>query len=101
MNRAERRKNNQRVISNRLKELKQLNDSRYNHLKDKRNILSKQDAFDCGQTCCPLCSGEKLYGDKDNKGYKKTQSNTIKDNEIILDDLLDIDLDFYNYHSEV
>ena len=71
MNRAERRSNNKRVITNRLKELKQLGDTRYKSLAYKSNKLSKQDAFDCGNPKCVACSLDKMYSTVDNKGNKR------------------------------
>jgi len=82
MNRAQRRHHNNRVITNRLKELKQLSNSRYNCLLSKKNVLNKQDAYDCGNPKCTLCNYDKLYGNKDNKGRRLNQQELIE----IIDD---------------
>lgn len=71
MNRAERRSNNKRVVTNRLKELKQLGDTRYKSLAYKSNKLSKQDAFDCGNPMCVACSFDKMYSTVDRRGNKR------------------------------
>jgi hypothetical protein len=83
MNRAERRANNKRVIRNRLKELKDLGDTRYKSLAYKSNKLSKQDAFDCGNPKCS-CKTEKNFSTLDKKGNKR------RDNKF---DLKDLDID--------
>lgn len=79
-NRAQRRSNNKRVITNRLKELKQLGDTRYRSLVYKSNKLCKQDAFDCGNPNCTACTLDKKYSTLDNKGNKRRNNNfDIKD----------------------
>ena len=71
MNRAERRVNNERVIRNRLKELKDLGDnSRHKYLATKSNKLSKTNALSCGNPKCG-CKTEKIFSTKDNKGNKR------------------------------
>lgn len=83
MNRAERRANNKRVIRNRLKELKDLGDTRHKSLALKSNKLNKQDAFDCGNPKCVSCSAEKMYSTVDRKGNKRRDNNfDLKDLEI-------------------
>ena len=54
-NRAERRSNTKRVINKRLKELKQLDPSYHEHIKDKPNSVSKKHPLDCGKPGCNLC----------------------------------------------
>lgn len=53
--RAERRANNKRVIKNRLKELKQVDASYFEHVVKKPNSVSKKHPLDCGKPNCPLC----------------------------------------------
>lgn len=72
MNRAERRSHKERVINKRLKELKALNlNSQYKNYCVKRNLLNKQDAFDCGNSKCIVCNLDKMYSSLDNRGRKR------------------------------
>ena len=75
MNRAERRSQKQRVVTNRIKELKTLGDTRYKYLCEKKNLLNKQDAFDCGNPKCVACSLEKIYSTVDRRGRKRRDNN--------------------------
>lgn len=82
-NRAQRRANNKRVIKNRLKELKEVDNSYYKYICNKQNKLNKQDAFDCGNPNCTACTLDKKYSTLDNKGNKR------RNNRFNLNDLTD------------
>jgi hypothetical protein len=61
-NRAWRRTQDERVIHNRMKFLKETDKERVKYFEDKQNKLAVKHPCDCGRTDCGVCHGHKRPG---------------------------------------
>lgn len=67
--RAWRRHQENRVINNRMRQLKEHDPERAELYEDQKHMLSKSHAFGCGNARCPICHPYKNYQDGNHKDF--------------------------------